>query len=307
MGQIFNRHPETFYLYEPLHTLVAFVKVNHTAKSDYNENVTGFLVNAYNCRFHQLQDYLTFISHPGLPSSHFRFSSRALSSPPLCDVAKSSTHARQFDGLPVCPPLKSKETSQVCASKRHVVVKILSHRLPRSSLLELIVSERSLRVLYLARDPRAVAWSLLKMNTKPAGNDTTSFTGGAFGQRIGETCAQVLQDLSTAQIIRRFLNKEDDYKILRFEDLATNPTGVAKEIFEFAELGSVPSEVAKWIRENTNATKRDQRDSYSTTGKNATSVRNAWKNSLTPDQLITVEKQCYAVMNKLGYQLSRPG
>ena len=309
LGQIFNQHPDVFFVYEPLHSLATFVKMNYTKQIEYNR----FLRSIFNCRFYGYQDYLTFLSHPGLSSPHFRLSSRALSSPPLCKMQKSKEYANHIDFLRDCPLLKEKVTSDVCAKKKHVVVKVLSHRIPLLSILTLVsLGDSSLRLLYLARDPRGVAWSMLKMvirenqnhrkNTNVSSSKASSLQ---FQKQTRALCDQMSLDLKTFETIQtsRF---GEAFKILRYEDLAENPRVTAEKVFRFAGINLTPR-ITTWIQKNTES--KTQRvftyDFYSTTEKNATFIMNAWRNGLTNEQVSIVEKLCSPVMRKLGYVLLR--
>ena len=311
LGQLFNQHPDVFFLYEPLHSFSMFKKLNYVSAMNYSQLVASFLRNAHSCRFSGFQDYFSFISHPGLSSPHFRLSSKALSSPPLCDssVATFSNHSLI---LSKCPLLNATTVSLVCSSRKLVVTKVLIHRLPSYDL-----QQYPKRVIHLVRDPRAVVWSMLRMglltrgDTGADGNncswklpltpELTKESVCSFSKQVRLVCDQMAKDVYFSKHFPKRLGQL--YKIVRYEELASNMAHLTPQLFDFAGLDISP-EVTELIRGNTilNASHgEDAQQSYSTTNRNAVATLNSWRSGLTFDETGVIDKECADFIKNFGY------
>ena len=78
LGQLFNQHPNVFYLYEPLRPFAVFKELKYIAERNYATLTRSFLRNASICNLTGFQEYFSFLSHPGLSNTHFILSSRSL-------------------------------------------------------------------------------------------------------------------------------------------------------------------------------------------------------------------------------------
>ena len=58
LGQIFNHHPQVFYIYEPL---ITFQVTSVRNSSLYEQTALGLLRDIFNCRFKQQTEFLSFI------------------------------------------------------------------------------------------------------------------------------------------------------------------------------------------------------------------------------------------------------
>ena len=110
LGQIFNNHPEVFYIYEPL---ITFQLTSMRNSRLYAYAAMGLLRDLFNCRFKQQTEFLSFMSHFHLN----RFSSRALTSP----FCKNVTNAKNNRTYIHCKDLDPLIASLSCALHGHTL------------------------------------------------------------------------------------------------------------------------------------------------------------------------------------------
>ena len=124
LGQIFNQHPKVFYLFEPLSAVTVVTNEDlylNLPSENYNRLALKLLFQILNCRFRS-SIYLDHFN------SFHRFSSKALSSFPLCHQGEA-THA--FAARKNCAPLIGTTMEEVCKFQYSFsVAKILLHRVP---------------------------------------------------------------------------------------------------------------------------------------------------------------------------------
>ena len=128
LGQIFNQHPNFFYLFEPLRAVTVVTNEDlylNLPSENYNRLALKLLFEILNCRFRSS----VYLDHF---NSFHRSSSRALSSFPLCHQGEA-THA--FSARKNCAPLIGTTMEEVCKFQYSFsVVKILSHRAPTQNI-----------------------------------------------------------------------------------------------------------------------------------------------------------------------------
>ncbi|XP_078352199.1 carbohydrate sulfotransferase 3-like [Oculina patagonica] len=329
LGQLFNQHPDIFYLYEPLYLFAMFKKLNYVTEKSHATLVDSFLRNISSCHLNGFQDYFSFISHPGLSSPHFRLSSKSLSSPPLCESAVQSFD-NQAEFLKKCPPLDAKKVSSVCASKRFVAAKILTQRLPEVILRDLIEhfdsrAETPFKIIQLVRDPRAVVWSMIKMGLMEKGVQThstrtennhdrkqeetsqrltisNSSLSHNFIQQVKLVCDKMIKDVNISLDLSSKLSA-DQYRIIRYEELANSTLTFAGRIFKFAGIDFAP-EVKDWLRRNSLFNKNEESVnelSYSTSNRNTTVTINSWRKNLLLLETTVIDEQCADFIRNFGY------
>ena len=163
LGQIFNQHPNVFYLFEPLRAVTVATNEDlylNLPSENYNRLALKLLFEILNCRFRS-SVYLDYFN------SFHRSSRRALSSFPLCHQGEA-THA--FSARKNCAPLIGTTMEEVCKFQYSFsVVKISSHRSPNQSIVSLLsmcanTKPEPCKVIHLVRDPRALILSQMKLN-----------------------------------------------------------------------------------------------------------------------------------------------
>ncbi|XP_078349371.1 carbohydrate sulfotransferase 1-like isoform X3 [Oculina patagonica] len=293
LGQIFNSHPEVFYIFEPLITFQLTSMRNSTL---YEHSTMRLLRDIFNCRFKQQTEFLSFMSHIQL----HRFSSRVLTSP----YCKNITNARDNRTFIHCKDLDPLITSLSCSLHRHTVVKVLTHRFPFLDVnrLEPLFNSGGFKfkIIHLMRDPRAVIASMDRVgwtsNNSAINTATTNLP--LFTTLVQKFCLSMIQSLRFA------LSAEgkypDYYRILRYEDLVRSPLNVSQELFDFAGI-PMSDEVKKYLVSSTNSRDRSHSHEYGTLRNNAYKLIDAWRNQFSAEAVRAVESHCWPVLEILRY------
>lgn len=293
LGQIFNNHPEVFYMYEPLIALQ--VTTIHDSKL-YEKSAKSLLNDIFNCRFMQQTEFLAFMSHMQLN----RFSSHVLTTP----FCKSTTRAKDIRTFVHCKDLDPLITSLSCTLHKHVVVKVLTHRLfpflEEDYLTKLFNSNRNLKIIHLLRDPRAVIASLDRVgwvfNRSVVNSAWTNFS--LFSTFVQKFCTQMIQSLSFALSAEEKFH--DRYKIVRYEDLIRTPMNVSQKLFDLFGI-RMTAEVKDYVTNSSRSNHRRNTHAYSTTRNNVSSLLDSWRKQLSIDAVRTVESNCRPVLDILRY------
>ncbi|ELT94994.1 hypothetical protein CAPTEDRAFT_141594 [Capitella teleta] len=98
--------------------------------------------------------------------------------------------------------------------------------------------------------------------------------------------------------VAKYLQKR--IKIVRYEDLARDPAGIAVDIYRFLGV-EMPQRVLKWISRNTAGGALD-RSMFSTT-RNSSAVAERWKQNLPHEHKLSSTKICKNTLIMLGYSL----
>ena len=299
LGQIFNQHPNVFYLFEPLRAVTKITNEDlylNTPSENYNELATTFLSEILECRF------LSSVYLEHLASFH-RFSSKALSTYPLCnrENAMKTVTAKKH-----CFPLIGSMVENVCRfNYSFSVAKILSHRVPNQSITSLLsVCARSksarCKVIHLVRDPRAMIFSQMKLNfmrRSPLKNGKVR--GKIIRRHTQRICTQIHHNLMMIKNLPNdFLRF---YELLRFEDLVHDLENVTRNLYRFTEI-PFKRDVLNWIKINThNAAYEAATYSPYSTRRNASAALNNWKRQLRGEDRDIIERCCKSVLKRLGY------
>ena len=294
LGQIFNSHPDVFYIYEPL---ITFQLTSMRNSNLYGYATMRLLRDIFNCRFKQQTEFLSFMSHFHLN----RFSSRALTLP-YCKNITNVTNNRTYIH---CKDLDPLITSLSCALHGHTVVKILAHRLPFLEVDRLAPLFSSgggkLKIVHLMRDPRAViasmdrvGWSLNKSAINTAATNFPLFT-----TLVQKFCSSMIQSLRFALSAEGRL--PDHYTLLRYEDLVSSPLNASQELFDFAGI-PMSDQVKKYLVNSANQSRdRGYTHEYGTLRNNASNLVDTWRTRLSMEAVRAVETHCWPVLEILRY------
>ncbi|CAH3043918.1 unnamed protein product, partial [Pocillopora meandrina] len=305
LGQLFNQHPDVFYLYEPLHPFAVFKKLKYIAERNYTTLTRLFLRNASICNFNGFQEYFNFLSHPGLSNPHFVLSSRSLASLPFCKYA-FQPFKNLFKPLSKCSPLDANLVSLNCKSKKFVALKILTHRLPEENLKDLVegnslqLQKIPLKTIQLVRDPRAVVWSMIKMGLISRG--TKNYTRTELNKK-GRNSTFRPPNINFIPSFSFIEQVRHQYRVIRYEDLAENIPEFSRKIFQFTGI-DYAAEVKEWLRYLNFDEKRHGNDelSYSTSNRNTSVTINSWRKELSLLETLIIDNQCADFMVKFGYK-----
>ncbi|XP_078384729.1 carbohydrate sulfotransferase 4-like [Oculina patagonica] len=293
-GNVFNLHPDVFYLYEPLLNLRRKVygddwhQLNETANEAYKIDSATLLRDLFTCGFKEEKTlpriFPQFLKVP--ERLHFMY-------------WRMST-----------PELTNEGVRDACLAKRITVAKIMQTRLPRDGLQEL---ERfcssdpewfDCLIIHLVRDPRAVLSSLLrrkfffKDSKRQLFDDSENLTPEAteiVKHNAKLLCSQVVDNLN---YVKEFGSHglQGRYKLLRYEDIVNNAPLIVDKMYKFVGLPMV-DDIKKWIEEGTPL--------VNTTGtqfsENDASRVNSWRTDRDPSLVSLFEEACAPLMKLMGY------
>ncbi|CAB1421583.1 unnamed protein product [Pleuronectes platessa] len=168
VGQLFNQHPEVFYLFEPLFHVQSALLPRLVQSRNLAERrvmmgaATDLLRSLYHCHLISLENYIR-----PRPSNHStdklfrRGASRSLCSPPVCEVPlgpdeQSLVLTDEGECGKRCGPLNVSLAADACRGKRHIAIKTV--RIPQISDLRALIEDPrlNLKVVQLVRDPRGI-------------------------------------------------------------------------------------------------------------------------------------------------------
>ena len=294
-GNLFNLHPDVFYLYEPLHNLRRAVYGNEWNPFDEGTN------NAYKSDFSNLfRDVF---------DCGFREDAtlkRAI--PPFVRSSKRLTYWRYSS------PEFTKETARnACKAKKLTVAKVMQTRLPRNigiQELQRVCSADPARfdclIIHLVRDPRAMVSSLLGrkffITGGPKRKLLTSRPLTTEGRELVKQnaelmCSQVSDNVNYAK--ENWLNWfRGRYKVIRYEDIVGNAANTANELYNFVGLSMVES-IHKWIVEGERLV--GIRAATFTVSANDVNRIAHWRFDRDPSLVSLFEEACAPLMKLTGY------
>ena len=293
-GNIFNLHPDVFYLYEPLHDLRRVVyedewhPLDEEANKAYTVQFASLLRDLFTC---------TFREETTLPRIF----------PPFLRDPKRL--AFMYWRL-LRPELTYEVVRQACTAKKLTVAKIMQTRLPRQigiQELERFCSsdpnQFDCLIIHLVRDPRAVLSSLLRRkffikDSRRQLFDSKKLTAEAteiIKQNSHLLCSQVVDNLNYVKEVwpSWFQGR---YKLVRYEDIVTNAFNMMEDMYSFVGIPKVDS-ITNWIVEgktlvNTTGTQFSENDA---------SRIDHWRFDQDPSLVSLFEEACTPLMNLMGY------
>ncbi|XP_056138300.1 carbohydrate sulfotransferase 1-like [Lampris incognitus] len=316
LGQLFNQHPEVFYLFEPLyHVQSALLPRLAQSRNPAERRVMlgaarDLLRSLYHCHLNSLESYIR-----PRPTQHStdklfrRGASRALCSPPVCEaslgpVERGLVLGDEGECVRRCGALNVSLAAEVCRDKRHAAIKTV--RIPHVGDLRALVEDPrlNLKVVQLVRDPRGILASRIETF-----RDTYRLwrLWRATGHRpynldlgqINTVCEDFLSSVSTGLARPAWLRGK--YMLLRYEDLARSPLQRARELYNFLGL-SLDHSVEEWILNNTRGSSElSSRQKYGTIRNSAANAEN-WRQKLSFDMVMYTQTFCQPLLELLGYK-----
>lgn len=294
-GNIFNLHPDVFYLYEPLHDLRRVVyedewqPLDEEANKAYTAQFASLLRDLFTCTFREETTL------PRIFPTYLRDPKRL---------------AFMYWRL-LRPELTNAVVRDACTAKKLTVAKIMQTRLPRQigiQELERFCSsdpnQFDCLIIHLVRDPRAVLSSLLrrkffiKDSRKHDLFDSKKLTAEAteiIKQNSHLLCSQVVDNLNYVKEVwpSWFQGR---YKLVRYEDIVTNAYNMMEDMYSFVGIPKVDS-ITNWIVEgktlvNTTGTQFSENDA---------SRIDHWRFDQDPSLVSLFEEACAPLMNLMGY------
>jgi len=297
LGEMFNNHDDAFYIFEPVHPLARF----GLSKSTTNERLE-IISNNLNCQFEDKYDItIPWRSFKGDEMELeetldkrgdfvFRSKHRRLCAPPFC----AHDFSNKLHGCnDECGLVDLSLASRVC---KPLVSAVKTIRFVEIELLQKMTEESNmdLKLIFLARDPRGILESRVKIYQK---NEQSPFVANEKNLKaVDGVCS------STLGILDKIKNSEWLQKrtmIVRYEDLAMEPQLKGAEILQFSGL-EINSKIMKWIEENTSQKSSDS-GTYDTS-RDSKKTALAWRSILDYSSISEIQEKCAKNMDLLGYK-----
>ena len=270
VGELFNQNDDFMYMFEPLR----LQSLDNQGYNEVNEKPYLLWLDLFNCH---IDKFLNISEKKYKTSLTSTFKRRAFIS--FClRMNISNCESLNFDGY--------------CESKKHIAIKeIVITRVDK--VIPLL--KENVSVIHLIRDPRAILNSILHVEPELARD---------FSQ-LHNLCHRLYVQIGYSFMY--LFNKEDNYLLLRYEDIAANPEKYAREIYDFVDL-PIPHSVINWIKDSTKVGKSanvDKKQDPFSTKRNSRSVTSAWKKTLNWKyvELMQNDKDCAYVLQRMKYEI----
>lgn len=317
LGELFNQHPDVFYLYEPMwHIWQAL----YPGDGDSLQGAVRDMMNSlYRCDFSVLKLYAG--SRNITTSFIFGWKmNKVICSDPMC-----GSHSRQQIGLvnedlcAKCPKRDISELEREC--KKYPVMVIKGVRVFDLSTLVPLMKDPAinLQIMQLFRDPRAVHNSRLKskqalvresiqvLRSKKENekfkrlmipNSRLNRAESYVSSAMELICDNWLSDMMLVMNAPPWLKKS--YIRVRYEDLVLQPLQELQKIYSFANLSSSPS-LEKFALNMTRGRGYSSDKPFLISSRDAKEAIYAWRERLSVEQVRQVEAYCSEVMRHLEY------
>lgn len=304
LGQVFSQHPSVFYLMEP--GWHVWTRLGMPGAWSLRMAVRDLLRQVMKCDFSVMESYMP--PEPNVTQLFFWSHSRALCSPPVCPLTPRNTTSNQAQCLKQCKGGGLEIAEEACRNYTHVVLKEV--RLFELESLYPLLHDPSLdlRIVHLVRDPRAVLRSrdnayssFIRDNALVLGQGTQGDGKGLEVQYrvMQEVCRSHMRIYNTAMLKPpHFLR--DRYKVVRYEDLASDPLAHVEAIYRFTGLEMTP-ELQNWLHHITHG-KGTEKAAFKITSRDAKGVSRAWRTSLSYPKVRLIQEVCKGAMSLLGYR-----
>ena len=228
-----------------------------------------------NCRFAEIdQESL-------LDWFHLSDSNRSKESFLVCVKHKRLQNPSNTIAIKECLP----RLERTCNSATMRVFKTI--RLPMATAEYFMHKYPNVKVIHLLRDPRGMFLSQTRARL-------IRKTPEEF---IKEYCTRIANDLDISKRILK--GRNNNFKMLRYEDLAMNPFTEAERLYEFADM-EFSDELRLYVNRSTSQN-RTVGSTYSTVRGNSTRTAFQWRDRINPLLLKYVNSHCDKVFKQLGY------
>ncbi|XP_066561829.1 carbohydrate sulfotransferase 1 [Amia ocellicauda] len=311
-GQLFNQHPDIFYLFEPLyHVQQAFTNSSTRLRKILDRRALlgayrDLLQNLYNCDFYFLENYIKPEPKDHVTSSFFRRGSNsALCSPPVCEESRDAQDSDEFWCSKKCRTLNLTLASKACQDRGYMAIKTV--RIPEIKDLRILSEDPrlNLKIVHLVRDPRGILASRMvafmdQFRAWKIWNATGRRPHYVDLAQITRTCQDLSDSAETGFQKPSWLKGK--YLLVRYEDLARNPEDKAKDIYKFIGL-EMDEKVRTWIIHNTNRSAAQEGNYKFSTTRNSKATAESWRLNLAFDIVQTVQSLCNNTLSLLGYKI----
>ncbi|XP_056397131.1 carbohydrate sulfotransferase 6-like isoform X2 [Hyla sarda] len=296
MGQIFNHHPDVFYLFEPGHPVWKRFGSLGVGANLLHYPVRDLIRSLFTCDVTPLQQYV-FGNGCYISSMSFFAESRALCSPPSCSRPMLPEGYNRTICYQYCRNSTFENMAKTCDTYNHRVMKTV--RILDFSVLRPLFWDPALdlRIIHLVRDPRAIASSRRYFSL--SADDKV-----VLKEHDKTINAPVLAKICKAQAnINRMAKAEGHhldgrYMLLRHEDLSREPIVNVRKIFQFSGL-KMTTNFESWIY---NITHIDESDRiFIPFSKQSSKVIQKWRKTMDFNKVKEIEEYCKEAMDLFGY------
>ncbi|KAE8585010.1 hypothetical protein XENTR_v10021193 [Xenopus tropicalis] len=299
LGQIFNHHPDVFYIFEPGHPI--WMRFQEEKAEVLHYPVRDLMRSFFNCDVSPLYSYLP---EGGKNISELKFfpETRALCFPPACSVSYPTEDYDRYQCSLHCGGISLKKMSEACKKYNHIVLKTVRILDLRVLLPLLYDPSLNLRIIHLVRDPRAVASSRRYFSLSI--DDNIVVGNKQKGKKYKPSIVQVMSKICSAQVlIYKFARAargllDERYMLLRYEDLATQPDLNVREVYRFTGLSFLNS-MKIWAYNITHNKVRN--DGFMKYSMKSESVVQKWRGTMNFPVVKQIQQVCQEAMTLFGY------
>ncbi|XP_048855256.1 carbohydrate sulfotransferase 7 isoform X2 [Brienomyrus brachyistius] len=318
LGELFNQHPEVFYLYEPMWSMWQALYPGDAASLQ--GAVRDMMNSLFRCDFSVLKLYAGTKNIS--TSTIFGWkTNKVICSEPLCSAYKK--HEVGLVRGDVCEKCKAKDITYLEKEcKKYPVVVIKDVRVLDLGVLIPLMRDPSLnlQIIQLFRDPRAVHNSRLKsklalvkesiqvlrskkqsdkykrlLMPSSRANRAENYVANAMELICDNWLNDMLLLLSAPQWVQK------NYMQIRYEDLVLRPVQELEKLYRFSNLTSSPA-IDKFVLNMTHGEGYSSDKPFLISSRDAKEAIFAWRERLNVQQVNQVEAYCSEVMRRLGYQ-----
>lgn len=291
LGELFNRNPNAFYIFEPL----ASVQNEHSTLGcdEHFEDKSNILERYYNCDAPIYsgteRDVLLKAGVKAKCRTHnvcFRSDMRWACSENICNsrIGIVPSQDRKDDNCFKCSKMSGSTINGICESKSIIAQKVI-----RLCDIDQIAAFKSkipnLKVIFLYRDPRGIFSSRQKLI-----GESLAF------KTVEKTCDMY------SKTIEKSNRLGDDFLSIRYEDISLDPMAAAEKIYNFVNE-ELPSSVRNWISDTINVqdTKTAVGKSKYSTNKDPIATMTKWRFAQKFEHTEFLQSVCSDYIKKGGY------
>ncbi|XP_041913513.1 carbohydrate sulfotransferase 7 [Alosa sapidissima] len=318
LGELFNQHPDVFYLYEPMWNMWQALYPGDAGSLQ--GAVRDMMNSLFRCDFSVLKLY----AGSSNISTSFIFgwkTNKVICSEPLCSAYKKhEVGLVQGEVCSKCTSKDIKELEKEC--KKYPVVVIKDVRVLDLGVLVPLMRDPSLnlQIVQLFRDPRAVHNSRLKsklalvkesiqvLRSKKqtdkykrllVPNNRVNRAESYVASAMELICDNWLNDMLLVMNAPPWVKR--NYMQIRYEDLVMHPVEELQKLYRFSNLTSSPL-LEKFVLNMTHGQGYSSDKPFLISSRDAKEAIFAWRERLNVEQINYVESYCNEVMRQLGYQ-----
>lgn len=290
LGELFNRNPSAFYIFEPL----ASVQNEHSTLGcdQHFEEKSKILERYYNCDapiYSGAQRDAEINYKAGVKAkcrTHnlcFRSDMRWACSEDICNsrIGIVPSQDKKDDNCFKCSKMSGPTINGICKSKSIIAQKVI-----RLCDIDQIADFKSkipnLKIIFLYRDPRGIFSSRQKLI-----GESLAF------KTVEKTCDMYSKTIAKSKQLG------DDFLSIRYEDISMDPMAAAEKIYDFVNE-KLPSSVRKWISGTMNAEDTKTKSKYST-NKDPIATMTKWRFAQKYEHTQFLQNVCSDYIKEGGY------